>query len=244
MLQGNITFKPMTRPDPAATVANNGLSVDGSGNIVLGNDTGGTDATLLSDRVIPLDDHDISFQGNDTSTNFIRGFRLDIVRNSDANQALQLDNENFPVINFLHTIAGFPAQILFSATSAGAANSYNIIDRSLSTGDLVFGAAINGNFTRLLVNDPNQNVSIVNQNANNRGFEVDFFGGNYRLGDIDNTGNGAKLEIDNNSLNGILRLSNATNDLSITINGDAGFTGTVAAPATITVNNGIVTNVA
>lgn len=54
--------------------------------------------------------------------------------------------------------------------------------------------------------------------------------------------NGNYLEIDDTA--NIFRITNTLANAGIEINGVAGFTGTVAAPATITVNNGIVTNVA
>lgn len=50
-------FRPLAGVPPfPATSADNGLSVDpGTGHIVLGNDAGGTAATLLSNREIPVD---------------------------------------------------------------------------------------------------------------------------------------------------------------------------------------------
>lgn len=64
----------------------------------------------------------------------------------------------------------------------------------------------------------------------------------YIMGDLSVVGNGGRVFL-SDSLN-TLFLQNASNTLGIDINGVAGFTGTVTPVTTITVNNGIVTNVA
>jgi len=55
-------------------------------------------------------------------------------------------------------------------------------------------------------------------------------------------GNSNRMQID--SAADTIEFTNNSSNVGLLINGVAGFTGTVAAPATITVNNGIVTNVA
>lgn len=64
----------------------------------------------------------------------------------------------------------------------------------------------------------------------------------YQLGDIGTVGAGTKLFIDDTT--GEFRFDNTASDVSFVINGVPGFTGTVAVPTTITVDGGIVTNVA
>lgn len=62
------------------------------------------------------------------------------------------------------------------------------------------------------------------------------------IGDVNAVANGLFLQVDDAT--GIVRVQNGGMTAAMEINGVAGFTGTVAAPATITVNGGIVTNVA
>ena len=63
----------------------------------------------------------------------------------------------------------------------------------------------------------------------------------YTFGDIDQLQQGATAMIDD--LANEFVISNAVNNMTMRINGTAGFSGTVAAPASITVVGGIVTNV-
>lgn len=107
-----------------------------------------------------------------------------------------------------------------------------------------------GSYITASFNDPvnnvafdfdNQGIEFI-RNADNV-FLVDFANDIYSFGD--RSGgilNGSHIEI--NDAANVLNIKNTANTLGININGVAGFTGTVAAPATITVNNGIVTNVA
>jgi len=80
------------------------------------------------------------------------------------------------------------------------------------------------------------------QDAGGEMLDLERASGLYSIGDIGQAVNGARLVVDDT--NSVLRIDNAASNIGILINGVAGFTGTVAAPATITVNNGIVTNVA
>jgi len=65
----------------------------------------------------------------------------------------------------------------------------------------------------------------------------------YQIGDLGvTTNNGGIIDLDDAA--SMLSFGNTANNLGITINGVAGFTGVVAPVNTITVNNGIVTNVA
>lgn len=63
-----------------------------------------------------------------------------------------------------------------------------------------------------------------------------------RLGDVDASNTGAILAI--NGSGDFVSIDNTGHNMAVQINGVNGFTGTVAAPATITVDGGIVTNVA
>lgn len=66
--------------------------------------------------------------------------------------------------------------------------------------------------------------------------------GLYLIGDFGGVGNGSLLAIDDTT--SLFKINNTANNAVVEINGVAGFTGTVAAPGTITVDGGIVTNVA
>ena len=61
---GSFGFSNRSESGGGAATANNGVSVDGS-DIVFGNDPGGTDAMLLSDREIPLNGKTLDFLGED-----------------------------------------------------------------------------------------------------------------------------------------------------------------------------------
>jgi hypothetical protein len=63
----------------------------------------------------------------------------------------------------------------------------------------------------------------------------------YRIGDITPAQNGTRLEINDNT--NTFNFDNTAHNAGININGVAGFTGTVTPVTSITVNNGIVTNV-
>lgn len=92
----------------------------------------------------------------------------------------------------------------------------------------------------LVLSDTSQFLSF--QSAASEFLRVDVPNGLYQMGDIGAAANGGKIELQDAA--NVLVLSNTANTLAININGVAGFTGTVTPVTTITVNNGIVTNVA
>lgn len=111
----------------------------------------------------------------------------------------------------------------------------------LNTGQYVIGDQAGGtNGTRLDIQD-NAALAEIKTNISNM-LTLDQGGGFYRFGDMAGAANGGVVDL--NDAGNVLNLFNTAGTLGININGVAGFTGTVVAPATITVNNGIVTNVA
>lgn len=121
-------------------------------------------------------------------------------------------------------------------TNAGGMAEFDQVNGVYRFGDLAGVAAVN--FIRVS-SGPNQ---IVNRLNGNDYLALNATAGIFAFGDLDAGLNGGKIELDDT--NNVLNILNTANTLGININGVAGFTGTVAAPATITVNNGIVTNVA
>lgn len=129
-------------------------------------------------------------------------------------------------------------------------------------GDIDPGSA--GNGMQVIVDDFNTQVAIGQFPAavgNNTAFSVadaspvaalssngslfhltDITNALYQHGDINNTNNGSFLTIDDNI--GEFQITNNALTSIVRMNGVAGFTGVVAPPLTITVNGGIVTNVA
>lgn len=95
--------------------------------------------------------------------------------------------------------------------------------------------------------DIHDDVNVINMISNGgwKIFSIDWNNAPDRLvllGDIQARWNGNLLKLDD--LSNVLSLDNTIHNASIQINGVAGFTGTVTPVNTITVNGGIVTNVA
>lgn len=108
-------------------------------------------------------------------------------------------------------------------------NSILVIDDASMLSTLQAG----GTTVRLALNGLSDQVDIFNSisNFNMSGNQISM-----RSGIVD-----AFIEVD--GIADIIRLGNSGGNVGVQINGIAGFTGTVAAPTSITVNNGIVTNV-
>jgi hypothetical protein len=83
---------------------------------------------------------------------------------------------------------------------------------------------------------------LSNWSFTNVGIQQDGSNNQVSLGDINAANNGMQIIIDDTANE--LRIANTGNNSIVRMNGVAGFTGTVLAPATITVDGGIVTNVA
>jgi len=125
------------------------------------------------------------------------------------------------------------------ATIQDSIGSFLTLDRAnqrYSIGDVI--GADNGLI--LSLNDGTSNANI-GSNAGQM-LDLDQVSNLYRIGDLDAALNGGLISVDDG--NGNVIIDNTLSNMGIVINGVPGFTGTVAAPATITVNNGIVTNVA
>lgn len=96
------------------------------------------------------------------------------------------------------------------------------------------------NGTALFIDDPNSSASI--ETAVGQMLTLIQTAGFYSFGDLGPIGNGTVVGVDDAT--GTFFVANTGNTSIININGVNGFSGTVAAPATITVDGGIVTNVA
>jgi hypothetical protein len=95
-------------------------------------------------------------------------------------------------------------------------------------------------FLSLLIDQTNKKLKLTCENAAGNA-PVNFFQIEQRIvsvGDVDNNENGTKITVDDNS-----QVIALTTNGSLEINGTPGFSGTVANPSSITVVNGIVTDV-
>lgn len=115
----------------------------------------------------------------------------------------------------------------------------NLLYINASVGLFFLGDDANG--SGLAIDTAGQVYNI--QDNGNPLFQGLFNGANpeVSIGDVNAIANGLFLQVDDAT--GIVRVQNAGMTAAMEINGVAGFTGTVAAPASITVNGGIVTNV-
>jgi len=118
---------------------------------------------------------------------------------------------------------------------SSATNHYLILDGigdTYAIGDInnVFGSGLMQLGGGLILFSLNTN-NYLNLNAND-----------CSIGDISTALNGGILQV--NDAASIINIDNTAHDMGITINGITGFSGTVANPVTITVESGIVTNVA
>lgn len=324
-------FAPVPGPPFPASAAENGLSVDpGTGAIVLGNDTGGVLATLLSNREIPLDTFTIAFLNAGGYSTFFYGDQIEIFDPGFNNYILQTVNgraalEIYSLVddaaNILlessaatFAIGVFPADNQTLIFEQGAnrlmdlSNAFNVyrmgdldtinngmvlnIDDASNTINMGDIFAI-GNTTVFTIDNSTPEISATidfngtptkllsllggvgpllylgEQGTGNylgTFFGVDAGNGTARIGasvlpgttsemglnvqsnppviamgDLTGAGNQTRFEVDDTA--SFFGFGNATNTASIVINGVNGFTGTVAPVNSITVNNGIVTNV-
>lgn len=143
----------------------------------------------------------------------------------------------------IQTSVGLPVQYLMSDGTNELGISY--LARVMDIGSVNVG-----NGTKVTIDDLNKQVIQVTDNGffymqNTLGssfFEINVAAGSYSMGDLSALLNGTVLQVDD--IGGLLRISNTANTAAVSINGVTGFTGTVANPVTITVDGGIVTNVA
>lgn len=147
----------------------------------------------------------------------------------------------------IYTIGDTNAQSLFTQnTGLGFAsidfNGSTFLLLDFSNGVYQLGdIGGSGNGALILVDDTSQNILARVGGANVLALDTNT--GTYDMGDSTGTIlNGAFIRIDDNA--GNLIIDNTASNMGILINGVAGFTGTVTPVTTITVNNGIVTNVA
>jgi hypothetical protein len=192
--------------------ADNGLSIDaGTGNIVLGDDTGGILSTLLSNREIPMNGFDITMIAGTFSTRFQNGGGITIAE-SISNLQTILSTGRADLVG--NSLLGSSPSLNLTEIQSGGTNW----QQSNEFGILEFAETLNtGRFLRL-------DSTAIQE---------------YQIGDIDGTLNGTAFTIDDNNNNFIF--DNTASNAGIMINGVAGFTGTVAGVTNITVNNGIVT---
>lgn len=129
-------------------------------------------------------------------------------------------------LNNIATIGGNPGQTLRLDQSGG----------SYQMGDI--NAAANGMI--LDIDDTNERANI--RHGADDLLRLDFANGDYRIGAISGLGNGTEMRIDDST--GEIGFLNTASAAFLSINSTPGFTGTVTPVTTITVDGGIVTNVA
>jgi hypothetical protein len=244
--QGSVTVNQRKEPVPTPgppfllTSANNGLSVDPvSGKIVLGQDIGavGDPAQLLSSRDIPMNGN--AFRLLDAA----EGAFYDFQTQSATLQASNSFNGNIGAV----AIGGDPVAGDIDLSAIWGANADNIFLSLKNDGPGGGNQFIQGTF--------NGNVF----------FLLDFLNSTYQMGDLGGVNDGSSLIINDihgnsavflfagaNSNNAhlqlddlakILDIANTSNDMTVQINGQPGFTGTVTPVNSITVVGGIVTAV-
>lgn len=231
--------QPRVEPAPASlTGAQNGLSQVGS-NVELGGnplihltsfDTAGFAFQILENgnSVILLSAGGIQFGspyvGGPYGGMELAGNRLDLVAGSSGVRYLELQDTN-------QTCTIGDLDIVQSGVLI-------LIDNILPA--VIIGCPLSGNNTTLNLRDNSEEITIVSANGTWGNFNIGLR--LVQFGDIDGFFNGNMFVINDNL--GTFDFTNGTNTATININGVNGFTGTVVAPATITVDGGIVTNVA
>lgn len=224
--QGSIAISPRSvtggvpGPPFAANSADNGLSVDAiSGRIVLGDDIGGVLAAFLSDREIEM--AGFLFQMIDSGgTEFLVNPTLGQYRlggnTFDYRLLIDATNQNISLANNGTGLAG--NGLLFDYLN----NEFTI------------GSKTN---TGLLIEETFNWLRVQNQ-----GVELFFDGGSkyVQLG-IGGSVNDPYIAIDEFTNN--ILFDNITNTVTISVNGQPGFTGTVTPVNSITVEQGLVTAV-
>lgn len=129
-------------------------------------------------------------------------------------------------------------QFEFMTIGSGADISLDLdnLNSLYRIGDISLAAA----GTRLQIDRAGNNLTVADSLGQSLFLDMANF--QYQMGDINAVNNGAVINLDDGG--SILNIGNTAANLGISINGVAGFTGTVAPVNTITVNNGIVTAVA
>lgn len=147
-------------------------------------------------------------------------FRLGDIANAGNNNKFAIDDAN---------------NLTYVQSGAGRTLNLDAGNGIYQFGD--FDAVSNGN--SIFVDDATNLMQY--ESGGGRRLYLDAGSNIYQIGDIDIVNNGARINI--NDAAGLINFDNAASNVGLVINGVAGFTGTVAAPASITVNGGIVTNV-
>jgi hypothetical protein len=231
--------------------ANNGLSVDaGTGKIVLGNDSGGSLAALLSDREIPLSGFSIGYIGSAKNIYTLPDGSLRIGPDSVSNGA------KFQIVSD----GNEPEQLIQDDTNGYQFFLVDSVNDMFALGDITGKTNAlqlfidNSNFGRVIaLGDYNQvkGQSVLRIDDANSDMQFTSIAGHTFL-DIDGAnqvyqlGNRSYINQISLTLDGAAKTAtfeNVSNDVDIVINGQTGFTGTVTPVNSITVVGGIVTNV-
>lgn len=211
-----LPFSSLIPPFPAGS-ADNGLSVDPvTGLIVLGNDVGGSLAALLSNREI-----------------ITNGFSIALQEDNLFLQKNELNAFGITIQNITDTTAVLLTAALGAATVGAFSDNAAIIP--------FFGVGNASINTDMYLKGRNNGLAITNATDQTLAvFEALTF--LTQLGDVDGSVNGNRFTIDDAA--GTFTIENTGLNARVVINGVNGFTGTVAPVNTITVDGGIVTNVA
>lgn len=143
-------------------------------------------------------------------------------------------------------IDGFGAQTFLSIDNAGSSIVFSSggdsgIDININAGIYQIGdLSGHGNSSQSLIVDSQRQFTFGSSGGNY--LNLDPSNNIFEIGDLGAQADGTVLSV--NQSGGTIGIDNTAHNAGILINGVAGFTGTVAAPTTITVNGGIVTNVA
>lgn len=187
--QGNILVQSLPLPGGGppfpANAAENGLSVDPvTGRIVLGDDTGGVLAQLLSDREIQMDG--FSFRLKQTIPGPLQSNLLVVDPTGGVYSLGDFDGfANSTVVEI--NDSGQYAQIRGAGIDA---LNMDFVNRLYRFGD----GSLSGNPVNLNIDGVNNTVDFA-QDAD-KGFDIDFNNRLYRFGDIAPVGSGTRIEID------------------------------------------------
>lgn len=266
--QGNIGF--VTKAVPAgppfpATSADNGLSVDAvTGRIVLGNDyfSGVTTGQLLNNREIYMNNNVFrfydDFAGNLNHIQFDTNARHIVIEDSLTGITAEMiggptgagfqangNSSVFPGAEGKLTLVDFanPSDFWhvrnlaseFFITNAALFNFFNITGTNAHVGDL---DGLN-NGLRLDLDD-SADLAAIRDNLGEL-LTLDRSTGLYSIGDVLAGVNGNIFTVDDTT--GVFAFTNTALTAALSINGNAGFTGTVTPVNSITVEGGIVTAV-
>lgn len=265
--QGNIGVLSLPRPAGAPFAAGsavNGVSLDGSGRIVLGNDGGGTDAALLNSREIPLAGNAIILTTPfSTAVTNLLGSSIELTDSAGSSQGIFA--RLVPGVDTTLQISGdaasgaLPQMIFDTGNSAeslyiqnSAGTTYWQFDPNGPAGINFFSADNLGNVSlgvvgsvgpvsgiRMNLRDAAQVVDIERGSGPHvTGLKLDFGNMLFQFGDVNANVNGTKVAVND----GLQNIDFTCTSLSV--NGTPGFSGTVTPVVSITVINGLVTAVA